>query len=105
RAQRASVLHPRPGVRAGAGDARRGRQVRHDARSRRIAGAGARSMTPTAISPTITSPLGGGREGRRRSPRSLGWLFALLVALLPLLAQAQENDPVSDAAVRDREFG
>ena len=45
RAQRASVLHPRSAVRAGAGDAGREGQVRHDPRSGRTAGEGAGRMT------------------------------------------------------------
>ena len=44
RAQRASVLHPRSAVRAGAGDAGRQGQVRHDPRGRRTAGEGAGRM-------------------------------------------------------------
>jgi uncharacterized membrane protein YecN with MAPEG domain len=37
--------------------------------------------------------------------RTVAWLFAALLALLPVLVQAQENDPVTDSVVRDREFG
>ena len=85
RAQRASVLHPRSRLRAGAGDARRQGPLRHRARSRGTARASAGCM----------------RLAARRAAA------LLLCLLLPagVLAQDAPGVPQPDRSVRDREFG
>src|SRR5690606_24956607 len=108
--QRAPVLHPRPGGRAGAAGARRPRPLRHHPRNRRPAGQGAGLMQPycdRARAPAERARLAG----------AWPWaaLLAIAFALLPFPAPAAatraeeaatpSGQVVVEEELRDPDFG